>query len=269
MGNKNGFYAGVDVGSLTAKAVIVDKRGDVLGTYLGPTEPDSVRSAMKALEGAARSLSIGVDQLGAIVATGYGRDNVPVATKDITEISCHAKGVWMLYSGVRTVLDMGGQDLKVMHCNERGEIIRFAMNDKCAAGTGRFIERVARSLGLPLEDLGEASLNVVNGPVRVNSYCTVFAEDEILRMVRRGVHPNDILAGAFDALVRRMEGMLHRIGGVVDQFSVTGGVALNKGVVKRLEQVLNTPVVLAPQPQLIGAIGAAWFAISCAENTAD
>lgn len=266
MSDSNKLFAGVDVGALTAKAVVVSSNREILASSLMLTEPDSVKAALKALEAALRPISVEVSQLAAIVSTGYGRENVPVATRDITEISCHAKGVWMLYPGVRTVLDMGGQDLKVMHCNDEGQVIRFTMNDKCAAGTGRFIERIARTLELPLEEVGEASLNPVHGPLKVNSYCTVFAEEEILRMVRRGAHPHDILAGGFDALVRRMVDMLHRIGGVVGQFSVTGGVALNKGIVQRLEKMLETPVVLAPQPQLIGALGAAWFAIDSVEN---
>ncbi len=266
MGDKSQLFAGADVGSLTAKAVVINGNREILSSSLMLTEPDSVKVALKALDGALRPMSVATEQLAAIVATGYGRENVPIATKDITEISCHAKGVWMLYPEVRTVLDMGGQDLKVMHCNEQGQVISFTMNDKCAAGTGRFVERIARTLELPLEEVGQASLNPVHGPLKVNSYCTVFAEEEILRMVRRGAHPHDILAGGFDALVRRMVDMLHRIGGVVGQFSVTGGVALNTGIVKRLEETLDTHVVLAPYPQLVGALGAAWFAMDSVEN---
>ena len=266
MSDKSKLFAGVDVGSLTAKAVVINGDLEIMNSSLMLTEPDSVKVALKALDAALSPLSVNREQVDAIVSTGYGRENVPIAVKDITEISCHAKGVWMLYPEVRTVLDMGGQDLKVMHCNEQGQVIQFNMNDKCAAGTGRFIERIARTLELPLEDVGEASLNPVKGPLNVSSYCTVFAEEEILRMVRRGAHPHDILAGGFDALVRRMVAMLHRIGGVVGQFSVTGGVALNKGVVKRLEETLETKVVLAPDPQIIGALGAAWFAMDSKEN---
>ena len=266
MGDDSKLYAGVDVGSLTAKAVVINGSKEIISSSLLLTEPDSVKAAMKALSAALQPVSIEVEQLSAIVSTGYGRENVPVKTKDVTELSCHAKGVWMFYPGVGTVLDMGGQDLKVMHCDEQGRVIRFAMNDKCAAGTGRFVERVAHTLGLSLEQVGEASLNPVQGPVTVNSYCTVFAEEEILRMTRRGVHPHDILAGCFDALARRMVGMLHKIGGVVGQFSVTGGVAKNIGIVKRLEQTLDTSVVLAPEPQLVGAVGAAWFAMDTAQT---
>ncbi len=260
------FYAGVDVGSLTVKAAILNGSNQVISSSLLPTEPDSVKAALKALSAAIDPISVRIQDLKAIVATGYGRENLPIRTRDITEISCHAKGVWMFYPGVRTVLDMGGQDLKVMHCDEQGQVIRFAMNDKCAAGTGRFVERIAKTLGLPLEQVGEASLHPVKGPVTVNSYCTVFAEEEILRMARRGVPPQDILAGGFDALVRRMVSMLKRIGGVVGEFSVTGGVAKNIGIVKRLEKALDTRVALAPEPQLVGAVGAAWFARDIAQN---
>jgi predicted CoA-substrate-specific enzyme activase len=155
---------------------------------------------------------------------------------------------------------MGGQDCKAISCDDKGQVLKFVMNDKCAAGTGRYLERVARALELPLEEIGPTSLNSVSEPVKISAYCTVFAEQEAWGLVRRGVDSSAILAGAFDALVRRIKSLLARNGGIEEEFAISGGVAKNVGIVSRVETVLGVKAQLAFEPQIVGAVGAAVFA---------
>jgi predicted CoA-substrate-specific enzyme activase len=194
------------------------------------------------------------------VATGYGRVNVPFAQVTVTEISCHARGNHWFFPQVRTILDMGGQDCKAIRCDGNGRLTNFTMNDKCAAGTGRYLERVASSLGLGLEEIGPLSLQWVEGPLPISSTCAVFAEGDIVSLQRAGKHPNDILAGATDAIVDRVIALLERVG-IEEALCVSGGVAKNLGVVKRLEKKLNMKAHIAPEPQIVGALGAALFAL--------
>lgn len=253
------IVSGIDVGSLSAKALILNE-GRIKGWGLVLTGPDSVESADRAMGLALKESNLSPEQIQYTVATGYGRVNVPFAQVTVTEISCHARGSHWFFPGVRTILDMGGQDCKAIRCDGNGRLTNFVMNDKCAAGTGRYLERVAMTLGLKLDEIGPRSLQWVEGPLPISSTCAVFAEGDIVGLLRGGKHPNDILAGATDAIVDRVIALLERVG-IEEALCVSGGVAKNIGVVKRLEKKLGLKALIAPEPQIVGALGAALFAV--------
>jgi predicted CoA-substrate-specific enzyme activase len=194
-----------------------------------------------------------------IVSTGYGRVLVPFAEENITEISCHAKGAHWFFPTVRTILDLGGQDCKAIKCDDNGRVTDFVMNDKCAAGTGRFMEIMAKTLELPLEDIGKLSLKNIKEPCSVSSVCTVFAKGEVLALLRHGVEKNDILAGLFEAFATRIFNLLSMID-IEREFVITGGIAKNIGFVRRLEEKVGLRANIPFEPQIIGALGAAVFA---------
>ena len=257
--------AGIDIGSLTAKAVIM-KDGEIMAHGLIPVGFDAVATAHKAMNKALEGTGITLDDIEYIVSTGYGRVVVPFAQRNITEISCHAKGANWLEPSVRTVLDMGGQDCKGIRCNEVGRVTNFAMNDKCAAGAGRSMEVMAKLVGEPLEDIGKLSLQIVREPANVSSTCVVFAKSEVLALLRRGVPKNDILAGACEALASRVCNLLRRVG-VESELAVTGGIAKNEGVTTRVEEMLGIKAKTVFEPQIVGALGAALFAKEMLERT--
>jgi (R)-2-hydroxyacyl-CoA dehydratese activating ATPase len=250
--------AGVDIGSSASKAVILDDN-KIVGIGIIQTGVDSAETAQRVMEVALKSAGLQMSALKSIVSTGYGRINVPFAQKNVTEISCHARGINYNFSSVRTILDMGGQDCKVIHCDNQGNILKFAMNEKCAAGTGRYLERISTALNIPLQDIGPLSLQPVEGAVTISSYCAIFAQDDVILLVRQGKHVNDILAGLCDALAERVQGLIMKLG-VIPDFSVCGGIAKNIGIVTRLEKNLGVKPLIAPEPQIIGALGAAIFA---------
>lgn len=254
------IVAGVDIGSLSAKALIM-KEDEVIAWTSMLTGPDSSETAWKVMNEILDSVKGGLilRDIDYIVATGYGRVAVPFSNSMVTEISCHARGCHWLFPQVRTILDMGGQDCKAIRCDAQGKVINFAMNDKCAAGTGRYLERVAVTLGVSLNEIGARSLKIVEKPAAISSYCTVFAQRDIMHLVRQGKHPNDIMAGACDAISSRIESLLQRVG-VVEAFAISGGVAKNIGVVKRLEERLGVRAHIAFEPQVVGALGASLFA---------
>lgn len=252
------IVSGVDIGSLSAKAVIMED-GRIRGWSIIFTGTDSVESANSAMGLALEESNVSPSDVQYTVATGYGRVNVPFAQATVSEISCHSRGSHWLFPEVRTILDMGGQDCKAIRCDENGRVIDFAMNDKCAAGTGRYLERVAATLRLGLEQIGPLSLEWVGGPLSISSTCAVFAQNDIIKLMREGKQVNDILAGATDAIVDRISALLERVG-VEEDLCISGGVAKNIGVVKRLEEKLGLKARIAPEPQVVGAIGAALFA---------
>lgn len=253
------IVCGVDIGASTSKAVVMDN-DDVLAWSILPTSADSTGSGEEAIYRALRACHLSIKDVQNIISTGYGRVNVPLASKTITEISCHARGTHWLFPRTHTVLDMGGQDCKAIKCDEKGKVVSFVMNDKCAAGTGRYLEGVAAVLGLGIEEIGPRSLQTIEDAAEISSYCAVFAESDVIQLLRQGRHPNDILAGACEAIVQRIISLLGRIGGIKEDFSISGGIAKNIGVVKRLESALGTVAHIAPEPQIVGAIGAAIFA---------
>ncbi len=256
--------AGIDVGSSAAKAVLLQDDVIVASTII-PTGLDSAETGELVFSDVIKKAGIDRGEVSAIVATGYGRVNVPFADKHITEISCHARGIHSVLPKVRTVLDMGGQDIKVIILDNRGNVENFIMNDKCAAGTGRYLERVAVFTEVPLEEIGAFSVRGEEQAVHVSNFCTVFAQQDVISLMREGVAVERILAGVCDGLVERILPLILRMDPRPD-FAVTGGIAKNIGVVKRLEKALNMPAFLANDPQLMGALGAAYFAKDCVKN---
>ena len=258
--------AGVDVGSVSTQAVIMVD-GEIYcysSMRTGSNSPDSANNAIDwALEGTGLTL----DKIQYAVGTGYGRVNVPFAKRAITEIACHARGANFIYGPeIRTVLDMGGQDCKAIRCDQRGKVTAFLMNDKCAAGTGRGMEVFADLLQVHINDVGKMSLEVDEEPDPVSSTCVVFAKSEAVGLLRKGWPKEKVLAAYCSAMAHRVVTLLLRLG-IEEKFAITGGIAKNIGVVKRLEDELN---IKAPEPnidpQLAGAIGAALFAKALVEK---
>ncbi|MBM2824793.1 MAG: fldI 4 [Dehalococcoidales bacterium] len=254
------MFAGIDIGSRTAKAVLLTD-----STYRwvqSLTEADIDATVRKIQQLAIEAIGDGKWAPSYTVATGYGRVVVPYANETVTEISCAARAAVWLEPEVRLLLDMGGQDCKAIRCDENGLPINFILNEKCAAGTGRYLERVAKALHLPLDEMGPRSLQIVDKPASVSSFCAVLAQNDVLHLIRQGVHPNDILAGACDSVVRRVVTMLQRVGLEGGKVMFCGGVARNIGVVKRLEQQIGREVVIPADPDAVVALGAALIARS-------
>ncbi len=251
---------GVDVGSVSSQAVIMTD-GQLFAYSSMRTGSDSPDSARKAMGWALEETGLTLEDIQYVVGTGYGRVNVPFSNRAITEIACHARGANYIYGPtVRTVLDMGGQDCKAIHCDERGKVTAFLMNDKCAAGTGRGMEVFADLLAVPIEEIGERSLDVDEEPPPVSSTCVVFAKSEATALLREGWPKNKVLAAYCSAMAHRVVTLLERIG-VEEYFAITGGISKNIGVVKRLEDELGVKSLATDyDPQIAGAIGAALFA---------
>ena len=260
MSLKRNLFAGVDVGSLAAKSVILED-GEIYATGLVPSGVDSVESGLKALNLALETGGLKQADLTYIVGTGYGRVSAPYANKAVTEITCHAKGANYLHPSVRTIIDMGGQDCKAIRIDQDGAVVDFAMNDKCAAGTGRFLEVMAGVFKVKLEDLGALALSATE-LVPMSSTCTVFAESETISLVARGEKPENILNGIHHAIANRISGLFARVGIASDVF-FSGGVAKNTGMKTAIEEALKVTIVKPEiDPQLIGALGAAVLARS-------
>jgi predicted CoA-substrate-specific enzyme activase len=249
---KSQYFAGVDIGSTMTKVVIMNRA--ILASVIGPTGPEHRKLANRVMEEALTRASLSFDDITYVVATGYGRINVPFADKQITEISCHARGVSYLLPEVRTVIDIGGQDCKGIKLSN-GRVVDFVMNDRCAAGTGRFLEVTAEGLGVKLDDMGRLSLEAKN-KVEIGSTCTVFAAQEVVSKLSEGVPLPDIIAGLHEAIATRIYGMVRRLK-IEREVALTGGGAKNIGLVRALEAKLGYPVLVPPEPLLTGAIGAA------------
>lgn len=255
------MFAGVDIGSVTTKAVIINKQGKILAFSLIPTSYNRQQSGAYILELVSREAGQSRNDIESIVATGYGRRSVISSNKVLPEIVCHAKGTKFLFPLVRTIVDIGGQDSKVMKLDENGGVIKFEMNDKCAAGTGRFLEVLTeRILNLPLDDLGALSLKSIN-PCTLTSVCTVFAESEIISLLSEHKAKEDIAYGMSKSIAKRVIGM--GVGGHIafeEPIVFSGGVAKNIGVVKAIEEELGKKVITPKEPQITAALGAAVFA---------
>jgi predicted CoA-substrate-specific enzyme activase len=206
-----------------------------------------------------------IEDMDYIVSTGYGRAVVPFAHASVTEISCHGRGAHWLVPGVSTVLDMGGQDCKAMRVNERGQVTQFAINDKCAAGTGRFVEIIAEAMKVPLFEVGELSLKSTK-EITFSAVCTVFVKSEAVALMKKGVSKADILAGLHEAISRRVVTLLKRVG-IEDKFVITGGIGRNVGVVTKIGEQLGG-IDIPAEPQIAGALGAALFAFDRAGKKA-
>jgi len=249
---KSQYFAGVDIGSTMTKVVIMNQA--IVASVIGPTGPEHRKLANRVMEEALAKAKLSFDDITYVVATGYGRINVPFADKQITEISCHARGVSYLLPEARTVIDIGGQDSKAIKLSN-GRAVDFVMNDKCAAGTGRFLEVTAEGLGVKLDDMGRLSLAAKN-KVEIGSTCTVFAAQEVVAELSAGMPLPDIIAGLHEAIATRIYGMARRLK-IEREVALTGGGAKNIGLVKALEVKLGYPVLVPPEPLLTGAIGAA------------
>jgi len=257
---------GVDVGSVSSQAVLLGdgKLISFSSTRTGSSSPDS---AVRAFKGASEPLGLSLDDVSYSVGTGYGRVNVPFAERTMTEIACHARGAnFMAGPTVRTILDMGGQDCKVIRCDERGKVLNFIMNDKCAAGTGRGMEVIADVLSVPIEDIGRRSFEIDDEPPPVSNVCTVFAKSEATSLLRAGWSVNRVLAAYCSAMAQRVAGLIERMG-VERDFFITGGIGKNIGVTRRIERLIGVEAVRLPaesvlDPQIAGALGAALFAYS-------
>jgi len=250
---KSQYFAGVDIGSTMTKVAIINQT--TLVSVIGLTGPEHRKLANEVMEEALAKANLHFEAITYVVATGYGRINVPFADKQITEISCHARGVGYLLPEVRTVIDIGGQDCKGIKLNDNGQAVDFVMNDKCAAGTGRFLEVTAEELGVNLEDMGRLSLQAKN-KVEISSTCTVFAAQEVVAKLSAGALLPDIIAGLHEAIATRIYGMVRRLK-IEREVALTGGGAKNIGLVKALEAKLGFPALVPPEPLLTGAIGAA------------
>jgi predicted CoA-substrate-specific enzyme activase len=250
--------AGVDMGSLTSKAVILQD-GEVRSSSLVLTGPEGRAAGERALAIALERAGMGRDLLECTVATGYGRVFLPFADANVTEISCHARGAHWYFPGVRTILDMGGQDCKAIRCDESGNVAEFAMNDKCAAGVGRFVEVIAELLEVGLADVGPLSLSTVGTQTSISSTCVLFAKSEVLALLRRGARTSDILGGVCEALAGRVHGLLAKVG-IEPELVISGGIARNAGVVRRIAEKTGLEPGIPPDPQLVGALGAAILA---------
>ncbi|NQT31469.1 MAG: 2-hydroxyglutaryl-CoA dehydratase [Deltaproteobacteria bacterium] len=246
------------------KVVIMDQT--TLTPVIGPTGPEHRKLANRVMEEALAKAKLSFDEITYVVATGYGRINVPFADKQITEISCHARGVGHLLPDARTVIDIGGQDSKGIKL-KAGRVVDFVMNDKCAAGTGRFLEVTAEGLGVSLEDMGRLSLEAKNR-VEISNTCTVFAAQEVVARLSEGVALPDIIAGLHEAIATRIYGMVRRLK-IEREVALTGGGAKNIGLVKALEAKLGFPALLPPEPLLTGAIGAALLGRDIVQEAAE
>lgn len=265
-GSNPAVVAGIDVGSLSAEAVLL-KDGRVVTFSIIPTGADSRKAAEKALTAAMESAGLQFDDLAVIVATGYGRISIPFAHKRITEITCHGRGAFYLDPAVRTVIDIGGQDSKVIRLNQQGKVLDFAMNDKCAAGTGRFLEVMATALEVELENLAALSDQAVRA-ISISSTCTVFAETEVVSLLAGGADRAEIARGLHESIAARTSSLVYRVG-LDEAVMMTGGVAKNSAVVKALEEKLQLRIIVPPEPQIAGALGAALLAWEdcCAAGT--
>jgi predicted CoA-substrate-specific enzyme activase len=249
--------AGIDIGSITAKAAVLED-GSVLGSRVIFTGYNVEAAARKVYEGLIEELGIPASSVERIVATGYGRNGVPFAHRTFTEIICHGKGAHHLMGDVRTVIDVGGQDSKAMAVDENGMVKDFVMNDKCAAGTGRFLEVMARALEVDLDGFGAKSLTAAN-PSRISSICTVFAESEVISLISKGEPRENIMAGIHDAVASRIYAMAQRIRPQMP-IAMTGGVAKNIGVVRAMERRFDAVIQVHGLAQVAGAVGAALLA---------
>jgi bzd-type benzoyl-CoA reductase Q subunit len=258
--------AGVDVGSVSSQAVVMVD-GKLYAYSNMRTGSDSPDSARKAMDWALQDTGMSYEDIHFVVGTGYGRVNVPFANRAITEIACHARGGNLMYGPtVRTILDMGGQDCKAIRCDDRGKVTNFLMNDKCAAGTGRGMEVFADLLAVPIEEVGELSLDVEEEPPPVSSTCVVFAKSEATSLLREGWSKKKVLAAYCSAMAHRVVSLLDRIG-VEKDFAITGGIAKNSGVITRLEKELDLESLKSNyDTQIAGALGAALFARTLVEK---
>lgn len=270
--------AGIDVGSVSSQAVVIVDN-ELYAYSSTRTGSDSPESARKCLNMALADSGMLEDNLDYCIGTGYGRVNVPMAQQTLTEIACHARGANFMYGPeIRTVMDMGGQDCKAIRIDDRGRVVKFMMNDKCAAGTGRGMEVFADLIGVPVWEIGERSFLIDKEPERISSTCVVFAKSEVVSLLQEGMPENEVMAAYCAAMTHRITELLNRLG-VEEKFAITGGIAKNIGITKRLEKEIGITIAelswydenmfgkgLPFDTQIAGATGAALFASAMLER---
>ncbi|HKZ01420.1 MAG TPA: acyl-CoA dehydratase activase [Pyrinomonadaceae bacterium] len=253
------FAAGVDVGSTQTKAVIMKDGGKIVGRALVDTGANVIKASENAFSLACQDAQLDRRDVGFVVGTGYGRYTITFGNAQMTEISCHARGASHIFPATRTVIDMGGQDAKAISIGADGQVLDFVMNDKCAAGTGRFLANAADVMGISLDEVGPLSLAGTR-PVKLTTVCTVFVESDILSYLSLGKKPADILRGVHLAIAKRTISLARRVS-IEPKVTMTGGVARNLGMVQALEEVMETELQVSPEAHFMGAIGAALFAL--------
>ncbi len=253
------YAAGVDVGSTQTKAVIVDEERRIVGRALIDTGANVMQAAERSFEIALTDADLRDEEVEYVIGTGYGRYKVTFGNAQVTEISCHGRGAVHMFPGTRTVVDMGGQDTKAISVLPTGEIADFCMNDKCAAGTGRFLGAASSALDIPLPELGPTALRGER-PVKISTTCTVFAESEVLSWLGKGKKIEDILLGVHQSIATRSVGLLRRVG-IASEVTFTGGVARNQAMVATLNERLGLEVNVSEESHFMGALGAALFAL--------
>ena len=260
MEGKNRMYVlGIDSGSTSTNAVIMDQDRKMKAFSVVRTGAKSGESAEKVLEDVLEKAGLSREDISWIVSTGYGRVSIPFADENVTEISCHGKGAHYFNPQIRTILDIGGQDSKAIKLSENGEVKDFVMNDKCAAGTGRFLEMIARTLEVSLDELGAIALTSTE-EIEITSMCSVFAESEVISLIANNKEKNDISNGVCNAIAGKAYGLLRRVG-LEPGFMMTGGVAKNPGVVRAVEKKLGEKLYICEEPEIVGATGAALYAL--------
>jgi len=258
--NEKAIAAGVDIGSTTSKALVM-RDGEISGYFIGPSSTNPMKTSEEVFLKALEIAGIGRDRVKYIVGTGYGRAKVSFANENVSEISCHGRGAFFLNPSVRTVIDIGGQDTKVIVVDDRGRLQDFGVNDKCAAGTGRFLDFIAGSLQLKVDDLGPYHFQE-GEPAIISQMCSVFAESEVINLINSGTPLSSVVKGLHLSVASRINSIARRVG-IVKEVVVTGGVAKNPGVLKCLAEKLEVELTALPggfDPQLIGALGAAVIA---------
>jgi len=258
------LVAGVDVGSTATKAAVVGEDRRVLGRGLVSTGANVVRAAESAFRQALEAAGNEEWEISHTVGTGYGRYRVPFGNSQVTEIACHAKGAHYFFPDTRTIIDIGGQDTKGIRVGASGEVLDFVMNDKCAAGTGRFLDAAATTLGIGIDEIGPLSLRA-QLQLRITNVCAVFVESEIMSHLAKGRRVDDILRGVHLAIAGRSIALVRRIG-IENEVTFTGGVSRNPGMVSAIEEKLSTRLNVSPDSQFTGAIGAALFALEKVEH---
>ncbi len=248
------IFAGIDIGSITAKAAII-KNNQLVETHVIFTGYNTITAAKKVFEELLDKTNISKKDVKAVISTGYGRNSVDFADKALTEIICHGAGAHFLKPEIRSIIDVGGQDSKAILLDDNGQVANFSMNDKCAAGTGRFLEVMANALEIDLDHLGEISLKA-DAPSKISSICTVFAESEVISMIAKQEKRENIIAGIHESAAARISTLAAKIK-IKEPVMMTGGVAKNLGMVKALENRLKCKIIVSDSAQENGAIGAA------------
>lgn len=257
------IFAGLDIGSVSTKVVLIDKDKKILHSEILRTGSNSKKAAERCMQTALDKAKFSFDDITNLIATGYGRKIVPFKSDEISEISCHAKGANYLFPDTKTVIDIGGQDSKAIRLDESGEAIDFNMNDKCAAGTGRFLEEMAKALDTTVENLGKLSLRAKKNLV-ISSMCTVFAESEVVSLLAENELREDIAKALHNAIADRVLSLAHKVR-LANAVTLSGGVAKNIGVIEAIKSKLpNITIHIPEEPQIIGALGAALIALDLA-----